>query len=96
MDGPPRRGRSSTGANDLAGYGTLIFNNNGALVSGGAATPVSFDFSQGAQPAQSIDLVFGSGSGGGTTTQYPIASTNELPDTGWLSPRCSPERDGKP
>ena len=29
---------SSTGANDLAGYGTLIFNNNGALVSGGGAT----------------------------------------------------------
>ena len=69
---------SSTGANDLAGYGTLIFNNNGALVSGGAATPVSFDFSQGAQPAQSIDLVFGSGSGGGTTTQYPIASTTNF------------------
>lgn len=69
---------SSTGANDLAGYGTLIFNNNGALVSGGGAIPISFDFSQGAQPAQSIDLVFGSGSGGGTTTQYPIASTTNF------------------
>jgi flagellar hook protein FlgE len=69
---------SSTGANDLADYGTLVFNNNGSLVSGGAATPVTFDFSQGAQPAQSIDLVFGSGSGGGTTTQYPIASTTNF------------------
>lgn len=69
---------SSTGANDLAGFGSLIFNNNGALVSGGAATPVSFDFSQGAQPAQLVDLVFGSGTGGGTTTQYPIASTTNF------------------
>jgi flagellar hook protein FlgE len=69
---------SATGANDLAGYGSLIFNNNGSLVSGGAATPVTFDFSQGAQPAQPIDLVFGSGSGGGTTTQYPIASTTNF------------------
>ncbi|NLT22802.1 MAG: flagellar hook protein FlgE [Syntrophorhabdus sp.] len=69
---------SSTGANDLAGWGTLVFNNNGALTSGGDANSVSFDFSQGANPGQAIDLVFGSGSGGGTTTQYPIASTTNF------------------
>ncbi|MEN6616031.1 MAG: flagellar hook protein FlgE [Syntrophorhabdus sp.] len=69
---------SASGANTLAGWGTLIFNNNGALISGGDANPVSFDFSQGANPNQSIDLVFGSGSGGGTTTQYPIASTTNF------------------
>jgi flagellar hook protein FlgE len=69
---------SSTGANDLAGWGTLTFNNNGALTAGGDATAVSFDFSQGAQAAQTIDLVLGSGSGGGTTTQYPIASTTNF------------------
>ncbi len=69
---------SATGANDLAGWGTLVFNNNGALTSGGDATSVSFDFSQGANPGQAIDLVFGSGSGGGTTTQYPIASTTNF------------------
>ena len=69
---------SSTGANQLAGWGTMVFNNNGALVTGGDATTVSFDFSQGAQPNQAIDLVFGPGSGGGTTTQYPIASTTNF------------------
>ncbi|HOW53347.1 MAG TPA: flagellar hook protein FlgE [Syntrophorhabdaceae bacterium] len=69
---------SATGVNDLAGWGTLTFNNNGALTTGGGATSVSFDFSQGANPAQAIDLVFGSGSGGGTTTQYPIASTTNF------------------
>ena len=69
---------SATGANDLAGWGTLVFNNNGALTSGGDANGVSFDVSQGANPGQAIDLVFGSGSGGGTTTQYPIASTTNF------------------
>ncbi|MBA4389366.1 MAG: hypothetical protein C0399_00285 [Syntrophus sp. (in: bacteria)] len=69
---------SATGSNQLAGYGSLTFNNNGALVSGGLAIPVDFDFSQGAQGDQAIDLVFGSGSGGGTTTQYPIASTTNF------------------
>ncbi len=69
---------SSTGANDLAGWGTLTFNSNGALTAGGNATSVSFDFSQGANPGQAIDLVFGSGTGGGTTTQYPIASTTNF------------------
>jgi flagellar hook protein FlgE len=69
---------SATGASDLAGYGTLIFNNNGALVTGGDAMSVSFDFSQGASLGQAIDLIFGSGSGGGTTTQYPVASTTNF------------------
>jgi flagellar hook protein FlgE len=69
---------SATGLNQLAGWGTMVFNNNGALVTGGAATTVPFDFSQGAQPGQAIDLVFGTGSGGGTTTQYPIASTTNF------------------
>jgi flagellar hook protein FlgE len=69
---------SATGANTLAGWGTMIFNNNGALTSGGDANSVSFDFSQGANPGQAIDVVFGSGSGGGTTTQYPIASTTNF------------------
>lgn len=69
---------SATGVNDLAGWGTMTFNNNGALTGGGDANPVSFDFSQGANPGQSVDIVFGSGSGGGTTTQYPIASTTNF------------------
>ncbi len=69
---------ASSGINTLAGSGTLVFNNNGSLVSGGTATTIPFDFSQGAQPGQAIDLVFGSGSGGGTTTQYPIASTTNF------------------
>ena len=69
---------SATGANDLAGWGTLTFNNNGALTTGGDATSVSFDFSQGANPGQAIDMVFGSSTGGGTTTQYPIASTTNF------------------
>ncbi|HNS14285.1 MAG TPA: flagellar hook protein FlgE [Syntrophorhabdaceae bacterium] len=69
---------SATGANALAGYGTLVFNNNGALTIGGSANTVNFDFSQGASAGQAIDIVFGSGSGGGTTTQYPIASTTNF------------------
>lgn len=69
---------SATGTNTLAGWGEMVFNNNGALVTGGQATTVPFDFSQGAQPGQLIDLVFGPDSGGGTTTQYPIASTTNF------------------
>ncbi len=69
---------SATGMNTLAGWGTLTFNNNGALTAGGEASSVTFDFSQGAQANQAIDLLFGSGSGGGTTTQYPIASTTNF------------------
>jgi flagellar hook protein FlgE len=66
---------SVTNANAIADWGTLVFNNNGALVSGGDAQSVLFDFSQGASQNQNIDLVFGPGTGGGTTTQYPISST---------------------
>ena len=66
---------SVTNANTIAGWGYLVFNNNGVLVSGGTAQTVEFDFSQGAQQDQLIDLVFGPGTGGGTTTQYPISST---------------------
>jgi flagellar hook protein FlgE len=67
---------SATGANDLAGFGTLTFNNNGALTSGGTPPTLHFDFSQNADPNQAIDLAF-TGTGG-TTTQYPIASTTNF------------------
>jgi hypothetical protein len=66
---------SVSGTNTIAGWGTLIFNSKGVLVSGGEAQTVSFNFSNGAEQNQSIDLVFGSGTDGGTTTQYTIAST---------------------
>ncbi len=66
---------SVTNTNTIAGWGSLVFNNNGALVSGGEEQNVSFNFSQGAQQNQAIGLVFGAGTGGGTTTQYPISST---------------------
>jgi flagellar hook protein FlgE len=45
------------------------------LVSGGNAQTVTFNFSGAAEGDQTIDIVFGSDTGGGTTTQYPIAST---------------------
>jgi flagellar hook protein FlgE len=66
---------STSGVNTIAGWGTLTFNSKGVLVSGGEAQAVSFNFSNGAEQNQNIDLVFGSGTGGGTTTQYTIAST---------------------
>ena len=66
---------SSTGVNAIQGTGTVVFSNTGVLVSGGEAQPISFNFSQGASPAQPIDLVLGPATGGGTTTQYPISST---------------------
>ena len=81
---------SATNANAIAGWGNLVFNNNGVLVSGGTAQTVDFDFSQGAAQNQMIDLVFGPTTGG-TTTQYPISSTTNYPDTGRLSSRCAPE-----
>ena len=59
-----------------AGY--LTFNDSGVLISGGDPIPVNFNFSNGASPNQPIDLVFGPQSGGGTTTQYPIASTTDF------------------
>ncbi len=69
---------SATGVDTEVASGTLTFNDSGVLISGGEPVSVTFDFSQGASPAQKIDLVFGSGSGGGTTTQYPIASTTNF------------------
>ncbi len=66
---------SATGVNTIAGWGTLTFNSKGVLISGGEAQAVSFNFSNGAEQNQTIELVFGSGTDGGTTTQYTIAST---------------------
>ena len=69
---------SVTNEDTLVDWGTLTFNNNGSLISGGDPVSVSFNFSQGAVQDQNIELVFGSGSGGGTSTQYPIASTTNF------------------
>ena len=69
---------SVNGLNTVADWGYLKFNNNGVLTYGGDANPVTFDFAGGASQAQPIDLVFGSGSGGGASTQYPLASTTNF------------------
>lgn len=69
---------AASGVEGSVQSGYLTFGNNGTLITGGNPISVSFDFSQNAQPAQVIDIVFGSGSGGGTTTQYPIASTTNF------------------
>jgi len=66
---------SATGVNTITGWGNLTFNSKGVLISGGEAQAVTFNFSNGAEQGQSIDLVFGSDTDGGTTTQYTIAST---------------------
>jgi flagellar hook protein FlgE len=65
---------SASGQDTDVKWGYLTFNNNGVLTSGGDPMQVSFSFSQGAEANQAIDLIFGSDSGGGSTTQYPIAS----------------------
>jgi flagellar hook protein FlgE len=69
---------SATGVETDVASGYLTFNNTGRLINGGDPISISFDFSQGAEPGQTIELVFGSDSGGGTTTQYPIASTTNF------------------
>jgi len=69
---------SATNEDTLAGWGTLTFNNKGVLTAGGDPVSVSFDFSQGAVQDQEIEIVFGSASGGGASTQYPIASTTNF------------------
>lgn len=69
---------SATGEAVVAGTGTLIFNTNGTLISGGEGQNVSFNFSNGASANQVIEINFGSDSGGGTSTQYPIASTTNF------------------
>jgi len=67
-----------TAKNTVAQWGYLKFNSNGVLISGGDPDAINFNFSNGAQPNQKIDLVLGSGSGGGSTTQYPMASTTNF------------------
>lgn len=69
---------ASSGADTLVDWGELVFNNKGTLVTGGDPVTVYFDFSQGAEPHQPIDLIFGKQSGGGASTQYPIASTTNF------------------
>ncbi len=69
---------SASGQNAVAQWGYLRFNSNGVLMSGGDPHKINFNFSNGAQPNQQIDLVLGSGSGGGSTTQYPMASTTNF------------------
>ena len=53
--------------------GTLTFNANGVLTAGGNAQPITFNFA-GAEAGQAINLVLGSGSGEGATTQYSSSS----------------------
>jgi flagellar hook protein FlgE len=67
-----------SGQNTVSQWGYLRFNSNGVLVSGGEPHSITFNFSNGAQPNQNIDLVLGYGSGGGSTTQYPMASTTNF------------------
>lgn len=69
---------SATSNDTLVGWGDMVFNNKGTLISGGDPVIVKFNFSQGAEPDQKIALVFGSDSGGGASTQYPIASTTNF------------------
>jgi len=69
---------SATGSDIDVAAGYLTFNDSGTLISGGDPIPINFNFSNGASANQPIDLVFGPQSGGGTTTQYPIASTTDF------------------
>jgi flagellar hook protein FlgE len=66
---------SANGQSTVAGSGYLDFNSAGVLTSGGTAQPITFNFAGGGQPNQQISLVMGPTSGGGSTTQFPIAST---------------------
>ncbi|MCX8022120.1 MAG: flagellar hook protein FlgE [Syntrophorhabdaceae bacterium] len=69
---------SVTGKDTLVDWGNLKFNQNGVLISGGDPVTVVFNFSQGAIQNQKIELIFGNKSGGGASTQYPIASTTNF------------------
>jgi flagellar hook protein FlgE len=71
----PAAGELATGAPLIQGQGTLTFNSSGVLTGGNGEQPVEFDFSGNCLQDQMINLDFGSGTGGGTTTQYPISST---------------------
>lgn len=64
-----------TGVDVQAGY--LTFNQRGVLIDGFLPQSISFDFA-GAESNQAIEFNFGSGSGGGASTQYPIASTTNF------------------
>ncbi len=55
------------------GSGIMTFNENGVLTSGGSPQAVTFDFA-GAQQNQVINLVLGSASGEGSSTQYSSSS----------------------
>lgn len=66
---------SVTGTDTVVGTGELIFNSNGTLISGADDQTLSFDFSQGATQDQIINICFGSGSGGGSSTQLSTSST---------------------
>ncbi|HME43836.1 MAG TPA: flagellar hook-basal body complex protein [Syntrophorhabdales bacterium] len=69
---------SADGQPHVAKWGYLDFNSNGVLMSGGDPQSISFDFSNGAAPNQQISLILGPQSGGGSTTQYPMASTTNF------------------
>lgn len=69
---------SAENKDTLVGFGDLVFNNRGLLVRGGEPHVLSFDFSGGAAAGQKIELIFGTKSGGGSSTQYPIASTTHF------------------
>jgi flagellar hook protein FlgE len=61
---------SATGANTLAGFGTMTFNSDGVMVSGASPRTVSFNFAGGATQGQNIDIAFaGAAAGGKGSTQ---------------------------
>jgi flagellar hook protein FlgE len=63
----------TSGPGTLGNPGILTFNNSGVLTAGGSAQAMTFDFA-GAAAGQTVNLVLGSSSGAGATTQYDIAS----------------------
>ena len=67
----PQSGDSITSG----GSGTLTFNSSGTLIAGGAAQPTTFNFA-GAQTGQVVNLVLGSASGEGSTTQYSSTTSS--------------------